>query len=170
MSAIELTAPAEPEAIGEVRHRLRQAMESRELLGSEQIADLLLMVSEAATNGLLHGCDPARDDEELTIAVRLMDGVRVRTEVTDPGTGAARQPKPGEEDEHGRGLEIIAELSSDFGVVFSPEGARTTWFELVARTALPEPDSDVTANAREARRCDAPRTSVAAAGAGSDTG
>lgn len=146
MSAIELTAPAKPEAIREIRQRLRYALEAQELLGQEQIADLLVMVSEAATNGLRHGCDPARHDEQLTVAVRLVDGVRVRVEVTDPGTGTAQKPEPGEEDEHGRGLQIIAELSSDFGVVYGEEGARTTWFELLTRAALPEPaDGDVMA-------------------------
>ncbi|MCC9306361.1 ATP-binding protein [Kitasatospora sp. RB6PN24] len=146
MHAVVLMLPARPEAIREVRQRLRYVLEAQELLNQEQIADLLVMVSEAATNGLRHGCDQARDDEQLTVAVRLVDGARVRVEVTDPGTGTAQKPEPGEEDEHGRGLQIIAELSSAYGAVYGEEGARTTWFELPARAALPDPtDGDATA-------------------------
>ncbi|MFG3102688.1 ATP-binding protein [Streptomyces sp. NPDC048182] len=80
---------------------------------TERRDDVLLCVSELATNALLHGVPPGRG-----YLVRLAlhaDGV-LRMEVHDSGPGELRTPEPSEDDEGGRGLLLVAALSDKWGV------------------------------------------------------
>lgn len=83
---------------------------------------VILMTSELTTNCIRH----AGSAFTLTIEVTAE---QVRVEVTDSGTGtpSIRSPEPTETS--GRGLQIVATLSDDWGVT-PATGARskTVWF------------------------------------------
>ncbi|MEU6348764.1 ATP-binding protein [Streptomyces sp. NPDC047072] len=87
--------------------------------------DVLLCVSELATNALLHGVPPNRCFRlSLTLAA---DGV-LQVEVHDSGPGDVRTPTPGPDDERGRGLLLVAALADKWGVR-EREPGKVVWCE-----------------------------------------
>lgn len=93
--------------------------------------DLLLCVSELATNALLHGVPPGR---YYRLRLLLFDGM-VRVEVADSG-GGLPQVKDGDPGaEGGRGLLLVASLAERWGVGPRRPG-KVVWCEL-ALTAFP---------------------------------
>ncbi|WP_399891210.1 ATP-binding protein [Streptomyces sp. BBFR51] len=88
--------------------------------------DVVLCVSELATNALVHGVPAGRG-----FLLRLLpcgDGVRV--EVHDSGGGVPAVPlDPGESDEGGRGLLLVSELADKWGVA-EREPGKIVWFEV----------------------------------------
>ncbi|OSC57290.1 ATP-binding protein [Streptomyces sp. 4F] len=87
--------------------------------------DVVLCVSELATNALLHGVPPGRG-----FLLRLLpcgDGVRV--EVHDSGGGVPAVPlDPDGAGEGGRGLLLVSELADKWGVA-EREPGKAVWFE-----------------------------------------
>ncbi|MGA5041295.1 ATP-binding protein [Streptomyces capoamus] len=80
---------------------------------AERIDDVLLCVSELATNALVHGVPAGRG-----FLLRLTlhgDGV-VRVEVHDSGPGEVRVPEPSPDAGHGRGLLLVAAAADKWGV------------------------------------------------------
>lgn len=81
--------------------------------------DVLLCVSELATNALLHGVPPGRG---YRLCLSLDEGGLLRVEVHDSGTGEPRLPVPlpydGDEGEgeSGRGLLLVSALADAWGV------------------------------------------------------
>jgi len=89
-----------------------------------------LLVSEAATNALLHS-GSGRTGGTFTVEYTLTEA-RLRVEVHDDGApGGPRRRIHHLESVTGRGLELFAALSSRWGVDGGPKG-RTVWFELDA--------------------------------------
>jgi serine/threonine-protein kinase RsbW len=89
--------------------------------------DVLLCVSELATNALLHGVPPNRCFQlALTLAT---DGV-LRVEVHDSGPGEIHpaHPSPSWDTERGRGLLLVAALADDWGVRERDPG-KVVWCE-----------------------------------------
>jgi anti-sigma regulatory factor (Ser/Thr protein kinase) len=86
-----------------------------------------LLVSEAATNALLHS--GSGDGGSFSVAY-LLSGDVLRVEVHDGGgpTGPRRRVHH-LESMTGRGLDLFDALSDRWGVDGSPDG-RTVWFEL----------------------------------------
>ncbi|MER5937742.1 ATP-binding protein [Streptomyces sp. NPDC001928] len=84
--------------------------------------DLLLCVSELATNALLHGVPPGRG---FLLRVRY-DGDVIRIEVHDSGTGVPRTPDA--PDEGGRGLLLVGALADKWGVADRTPG-KVVWAE-----------------------------------------
>ncbi|MFI9629494.1 ATP-binding protein [Streptomyces sp. NPDC052042] len=81
-----------------------------------RLDDVLLCVSELATNALVHGVPPGRG-----YLVRLLlreGGAALRVEVHDSGDGepVVREPGAGPEGESGRGLLIVAAMADRWGV------------------------------------------------------
>ncbi|MGW7491277.1 ATP-binding protein [Streptomyces sp. NPDC054786] len=78
--------------------------------------DVLLCVSELATNALLHGVPPGRG-YRLWLS-QAEDGL-LRVEVHDSGDGEPRAPVPydgdGDEGESGRGLLLVSALADAWG-------------------------------------------------------
>jgi anti-sigma regulatory factor (Ser/Thr protein kinase) len=89
---------------------------------SSVLDDAVLLVSELVTNSVLHGGPP------VVVAVDC-DGEALQVRVRD---GSSTMPEPREADrdaEGGRGLELVANLSADWGV--DPEdGGKHVWFVL----------------------------------------
>ena len=83
-----------------------------------------LCVSELATNCVLHAGTAFR------LRVFVTAG-SVRVEVTDQSDGHPRVRRAQPTDEHGRGLQIVSQLSDQCGVEQATRNAgKTVWFSL----------------------------------------
>ena len=97
-------------------------------LDRDVLADAELLVSEVATNAVVHGVGP------ITLRAAL-DDERLRVEVVDQGSGFERQlRRDGVDRVGGWGLEFVEDLSADWGV---HEGSTHVWFELERRSRAP---------------------------------
>ncbi|MGW6566816.1 ATP-binding protein [Streptomyces sp. NPDC054975] len=100
--------------------------------------DVLLCVSELATNALLHGVPPGRG---YALHLALKDPVlrTLRIEVHDSGDGTPVLREPG--DESGRGLLLVSSLADRWGVRERNPG-KIVWCEFTrkaqAQAAGPE--------------------------------
>jgi anti-sigma regulatory factor (Ser/Thr protein kinase) len=83
-----------------------------------------LLVSELATNAVLHGTPP--------ISVRVeCDGSRgLRVSVTDGSEEAPLPREAGPEDGSGRGMLLVDVISDHWGVHASPGQGKAVWFRL----------------------------------------
>ncbi|WP_433497269.1 ATP-binding protein [Sphaerimonospora sp. CA-214678] len=131
------TADAQPE----LRHEIRlpgdpasvscARSEVRRLLGNEHpaVEDAVLVTSELVTNAIKHSGCQAGDSIGFTLAAT--DNV-VRVEVHDPGSTSAEphlRLEPNAED--GRGLLIVDEISTEWGIREHDDGpGRTVWCAL----------------------------------------
>ncbi|AJC55826.1 ATP-binding protein [Streptomyces sp. 769] len=90
--------------------------------------DIVLCVSELATNALLHGVPPGRG-YRLWLALGAVDGV-LRVEVHDSGGGEPRVPERGGAwtEECGRGLLLVAALADAWGAEGRVPG-KVVWCE-----------------------------------------
>ena len=90
-------------------------------LSTEQLDDLLVIVSELTTNAVLYGVGEIR----LRVSV---EGERVFGEVIDQGSGFAQAVHDqGSGDVGNRGLLIVAALAERWGI---HDGSSHVWFEL----------------------------------------
>nr|WP_203592129.1 MULTISPECIES: ATP-binding protein [unclassified Streptomyces] len=119
------TFPAEPGAVRGARAAVRTQLHG---WGLDGVGDLTaLLVSELVTNALRHATGP--------IGVRLvrprgLTGVLL-VEVSDTLPDLPHECVPRPEDEHGRGLQLVASTSRRWGT--RPGGddvGKTVWFEL----------------------------------------
>lgn len=112
------------------RRSVRLAREfTREALTDWAVADrsddVLLCVSELATNAVLHGVPPGRG---FRLQLALDTAGVVRIEVHDSGPGEVRPPDPDTEAEDGRGLLLVAALADKWGVGERDPG-KVVWCE-----------------------------------------
>lgn len=130
--------PIEPGSVSVARSFVTFHLMERQLVSP--LEDIRLVVSELATNALLHA--------ETAFSVRLRGSIeRIRVEVAD---GSSSDPAPRSStvaDEGGRGLTIVDVVSARWGTVHSNVG-KTVWAEFL----LPGP-----ALAPDARLPSAPR-------------
>ena len=96
---------------------------------SQQIPDACLVVSELVSNAMIH----AGTDIDLTVSEHRGS---VRIAVRDHSHDLPVE-QPGRSDDHGRGLAIVAELSSAWGVLPHARGGKVVWAVLAA-AARPE--------------------------------
>ncbi len=84
-----------------------------------------LMVSELATNCILHAATAFT--VTLTIAGRAM-----RVEVSDDGPGKPAVGSPAPNEPHGRGLRLVDQLATSWGISTSKRRpGKTMWFSLL---------------------------------------
>ncbi|MEU7208681.1 ATP-binding protein [Streptomyces sp. NPDC044989] len=96
--------------------------------------DVVLCVSELATNALLHGVPPGRGFLLRLWLLPCGDGVRV--EVHDSGDGVPAVPlDSGGSDEGGRGLLLVSELADKWGVAQRDPG-KVVWCEMRVATTV----------------------------------
>jgi anti-sigma regulatory factor (Ser/Thr protein kinase) len=94
----------------------------REMDASGACDDAAALVSELATNAVIHARTP------FTLVVnRVEDAVRVR--VHDGSVVLPRRRSYGLDAATGRGLRLISTLSSDWGIE-AESGGKVVWFEL----------------------------------------
>ncbi|SDN27156.1 ATP-binding protein [Streptomyces wuyuanensis] len=85
--------------------------------------DALLIISELVTNAVVHALPPA------ALRVRCMRCGALRIEVIDGGSQSPLPSHTDSEDEHGRGMFIVATLATRHGTVTHERGAMR-WAEL----------------------------------------
>lgn len=118
-AVLDLTLPAEPSTPRQARSAVAEHFAEHLRCG-----DILVCVSEAVTNAVLHAGTPVRVVVRET--ARLL-----RIEVTDddPTLPVARDPDPSTPT--GRGLLLIDRLTSRWGIESRRDG-KTVWFEMAS--------------------------------------
>lgn len=125
-----LSVPSLPESMARVRHFAMAACRAR---GRSELCDTTaLLVSEVATNAIVHG----RGSVSVSVAVRAD---RLRVEVTDESPDQPQRRPEVRTDladvarlpENGRGLALVDALSDAWGCTTHDPG-KTVWFELAA--------------------------------------
>lgn len=91
----------------------------------QSVAEVALVAAEPVTNACLHGRPPA-----LFHLFSLDDPARLRMEVFDSGPGLPRVARPGVTEQHGRGLLLVAAMSTTWGIVRA-DGGKTVWAEFL---------------------------------------
>ncbi|MGW0934374.1 ATP-binding SpoIIE family protein phosphatase [Streptomyces sp. NPDC002666] len=117
-------AQAEPERIAAARALLREML--HDWADEEQVDSAVLMVSEMATNVLVH-----TDGDALVVAQAIGEhgDRRLRVEVSDGSDELPHKRRPGEMASSGRGLVLMEMLAHAWGV--DPRGSgKSIWFEL----------------------------------------
>jgi anti-sigma regulatory factor (Ser/Thr protein kinase) len=114
---LDIVLPAESASPGRARRAIAAHFRSH-----PRLADLVLCVSEAVTNAVVHA------GTELRLVARS-DGPTVRVEVTDDGGGRPRRRNPPPSSPSGRGVLLIDLLSARWGVDDRGPG-KTLWLEL----------------------------------------
>ncbi|MFI0242421.1 ATP-binding protein [Streptomyces sp. NPDC016845] len=97
----------------------------RDWRATERLDDALLCVSELATNALLHGVPPGRG---FRLHIGMGADRVIRIEVHDSGDGAVAADEPRPEQEHGRGLLLVAALADKWGTEARDPG-KSVWCE-----------------------------------------
>lgn len=87
-------------------------------------SEVQLLVSELATNAVVHAGTPMR----LSV-LRGTDGLRVEVRDDDPHVPASPTHMPGPTETGGRGILLVDALADQWGVNCSEKG-KTIWFEL----------------------------------------
>ena len=127
--------PEEPEDAMAVRRRIepspRAVADARSFVTAtltswsvpeDRIGDAVLLASELVTNALVHGRPP--------LDLRLRRNARsLVLEVEDRATHLPRRLRPTLDDEHGRGLQIVAALSDQWGTRPTAHG-KAVWCQL----------------------------------------
>ncbi len=117
-----------PESVPESRRFVTETLRGLDHEGIRQVA---LMVSEIATNCVVHARTAFR------IAITRHEG-QVRVEVTDRSPRRARPVHAGPDDARGRGLMIVSSLADDWGIApDTPAGHKTVWFAVALNAAAP---------------------------------
>jgi anti-sigma regulatory factor (Ser/Thr protein kinase) len=116
--ASRIFAPEASEVFA-ARHFVAWALDSWGI----ECEDLPLLVSELATNAVLH----ARSDFEVTV---IRADQRVRVEVFDQNTRLPSFAVAPPDAYSGRGLMLLRELASAWGVESHSDSGKTIWFEL----------------------------------------
>ncbi|MFJ9620311.1 ATP-binding protein [Streptomyces sp. NPDC101181] len=109
-----------------VRRFARKALVDWEC--EQRADDVLLCVTELATNALRHGVPPGRGFK-LHIYLERVEGI-IRVEMHDSGGGVVRAADgpPEADDEGGRGLLLVAAMADKWGVVDRDPG-KVVWCE-----------------------------------------
>lgn len=115
-----LTVPSLPASVSRIR-RFASAACSR-VADGDLCETVELLVSEVATNALVHGAGDVQVDVHT-------QGDAIRIEVSDDSTALPVPRHAGLDGESGRGMALVEMLSSDWGTVSRP-GGKTVWFEV----------------------------------------
>jgi anti-sigma regulatory factor (Ser/Thr protein kinase) len=124
VAKIDVKLAPEPEDVTNARHALDRLAN---LLPSEKLEDVRLVVSELVTNSILHaGLSP---DDQISLTVTVSDEA-VRGSVCDPGPGFRIPSKPGPRPDlsGGWGLPIVETISDRWGVERNSHVC--VWFEI----------------------------------------
>lgn len=117
----------EPSSVPKARKFAAEALRG---LPKEFVETVQLMVSELATNSLVHG----GTGFSLQIECRDHD---VRVEVADGGPGNPEIHQPAPSVPHGRGIQMVDVLSDHWGILRAQgETGKTVWFSLTLPTSV----------------------------------
>ena len=122
MRTPSVTLPADAVSVPAARRFVRERLVELGAAGACDDAEAL--VSELATNAVLHARTP------FTVEVSRQ-GETVRVRVLDASPAPPRVRDYGPDSTTGRGMRLVAALSSDWGME-SHSGEKAVWFELPA--------------------------------------
>ncbi|WP_205697892.1 SpoIIE family protein phosphatase [Conexibacter sp. SYSU D00693] len=112
---------ARPSAVREGRAAVSATLTGWHVAG-DVVADAVLVASELVTNAVLHGAAP------IELRVRRSSS-HVMLEVRDGATVPPQKMRPDADEEHGRGLQLVASLSDRWGT--RPlDGGKAVWCTL----------------------------------------
>nr|WSZ97289.1 ATP-binding protein [Streptomyces sp. NBC_00857] len=98
---------------------------------ADRVDDVLLCVSELATNALLHG---ASDTADILVRLRAIDHL-VRVEVHDSSSALPEQRFPDDDSDSGRGLLLVTACADGWGVDRHPDH-KVVWAEFKIETTV----------------------------------
>ena len=111
-----------PTSVGAARRFVRDVLMSRQVAGS--VVDTVeLLTSEVVTNAILHGKSGPQ------LAVTINDSV-VRVAVQDLSAAVPVRRLAQLDDVSGRGVVIVEEMASAWGVERQRNGSKQVWFEV----------------------------------------
>jgi anti-sigma regulatory factor (Ser/Thr protein kinase) len=116
----ETVFPAVPESVGSARRFTRAAL-GRHDVDPELIDTAALLVSELATNAIVHASS--------AVKVRIDVGDEIRVEVRDADEAPPVAAAPDVESESGRGMTIVTTLADDWSWAPRSRG-KVVWFSL----------------------------------------
>jgi anti-sigma regulatory factor (Ser/Thr protein kinase) len=118
---LTFAVPARPEAVRDVRSRVRAALEAEGADG-DTVDLVTLLTSELVTNAISHASGP-----ELVVRLQVDGAVEVAVHDDDPRTPQLRHPSL--LDVRGRGLVLVTGLARSWGTRSTSEG-KWVWFQL----------------------------------------
>jgi anti-sigma regulatory factor (Ser/Thr protein kinase) len=111
-----------PTSVGAARRFVRDVLMSRQV--SDHVVDTVeLLTSEVVTNAIVHG----KSGPQLAVTV---DGNVVRVAVQDRSPAVPVRRLAHLDDVSGRGVVIVEEMASAWGVERQRNGAKRVWFEV----------------------------------------
>ncbi|GHF30540.1 ATP-binding protein [Streptomyces mashuensis] len=127
-----VTLPSAPASVPVARRHVTGALERWGLAaGAEEAEVARLVVSELATNAVLH---TREESPEFTVEVRVDRDGRLWIGVTDSHPRPPRRLPAAVQQDNGRGLVIVRFLAAERGgglsVVPTAEGGKTVWVRL----------------------------------------
>ncbi len=133
-TALRLALSVLPESAGDARHALELWAQNLKPTGPER-SDLLLAISEAATNVIRHAYPGGKEDAAFQLDAVISDD-RLQVVVTDEGVGlGAGSSNPG----LGMGLPLLSTLADTLMLVGPPERSRglqvRMWFAFASLAA-----------------------------------
>lgn len=129
MLMIMFSLPAETRSAGQARLKVAAELAASGMrLGRDEEDDIKVVVSELVGNAVKHGCGGDRPDIQLPVELLVTDDV-LRMSVTDPTAVLPLARTAGNEDECGRGLQLVAALTTAHGTEQLDTGKRV-WAEM----------------------------------------
>jgi anti-sigma regulatory factor (Ser/Thr protein kinase) len=115
--------PGEPRHVRDVRHFVSARLAEHGLTAMTD--DVILVVSELATNAVLHA------DTPFGVSLSLVEG-NVLLQVTDASAAQPRVVAGAPTDMSGRGLSIVETVSQTWGVDNATSGCKNVWASLAS--------------------------------------
>ena len=138
-SSSTMAVPHGPESVRTARQRLREDL-GEHLVPEPVIDDAVLILSELLSNACRHARPldreqpVAQEREEVLVGWELHSDGLLTVEVTDGGGPTRpRRGNPSLTSKGGRGLGIVCQLASDWGVRDNAPGEVTVWAVLRVR-------------------------------------
>lgn len=118
---LRVTLQPEPASVSLARRLIARAVCPSQAPESRDTA--ILLVSELVTNAIRHGGPP------VLLEIDCDPGHVLQVRVSDAGPGRPVLSHARPDDDHGRGLDITAILSDEWGID-PDDGGKTVWFRL----------------------------------------
>jgi anti-sigma regulatory factor (Ser/Thr protein kinase) len=128
--AQEMVAETVPASVARIRQFAVDAC--RSTAAEVDVDTVALLVSEVATNALVHGTG------QVLVRVLPAASAGVRVEVRDGSSRLPARRRATSLDEGGRGIALVEELAHAWGSELTADG-KTVWFELSADVLPPPP-------------------------------
>jgi anti-sigma regulatory factor (Ser/Thr protein kinase) len=115
--------PCTPSSVAAARHWVADVL-SPGWNGSSTTDDVVFLVSELASNAIVHAGSP--------FTVRISEsGVRLRVSVADHDPTRPQLRRPTSDDMRGRGLQCVAALAASWGTELIEGDGKAVWFEVM---------------------------------------